>query len=364
MPVPMTTGQLRSKVADMEIGDYIKSSFYGNVSTYIGVPNGYVKGELPVTGSAYNVADGFYYMIKVAKGLLIADRVTAHTITWDYMNTNKLIQGVPWDSGNIIPTMTSNTSPSGVASTSSVYASGYDAWRAFDKVVNSDTGRWLSAAGTSAWLQYDFGEPKTIQKYTIVSGLFPAGSPKDWVFEASNTGAFTGEQVVLDRQYSQTGWTTAKRGYTFVNSNSYRFYRITVTANNGHTSYLAAIEELEMMETVGIIRSLTGGVAYADANGNKSTTDASKGGWPTNNEWDRYIVNFPQDKIQAGKTLDDVFHFSNLYTWTQDTFYTTSGSTYRTVRGGVSGATKVSNPTSSSSGVGYGFRPVFSYREE
>jgi hypothetical protein len=40
--------------------------------------------------------------------------------------------------------------------------------------------------------------------------------------------------------------------------------------------------------------SLSGGCAFADANGNMSTTNQSKYGFPTNNEWDKYIMNYIQ----------------------------------------------------------------------
>lgn len=128
------------------------------------------------------------------------------------------------------------------------------------------------------------------------------------------------------------------------------------------------MEELSVYckeDTKGIVRSLTGGVAYADANGNKSssTNYAGYGAWPTNSEWDKFIVNFPTDLIQSGKTLDDVFHWNNIYTWCQDTpNITAAPSTNRVYRGsshpnrwGYIVSTTVDNTR--------GFRPVFEYKE-
>jgi hypothetical protein len=120
-----------------------------------------------------------------------------------------------------------------------------------------------------------------------------------------------------------------------------------------------------------IVRSLTGGVAYADANGNKSTTDLGYGGFPVNNEWDKYIVNFPQELIQSGKTLDDVFHYTNVATWTQDTPSNgitfnnggTGSSSNRISRGAGYGLTGLLSISSSISNVSNGFRPVFEYIE-
>lgn len=112
---------------------------------------------------------------------------------------------------------------------------------------------------------------------------------------------------------------------------------------------------------VGVIRSLTGGVAYADASGNKSLTDQNKGAWPTNNEWDRYIVNFPVHKILVGKTLDDVFHWSGVHTWTQDT--SIQNSSYRTGRGNQSPNEVIVLGSANAVNV-RGFRPAFEYTDK
>lgn len=372
MGVPATTGQLRTKVSDMKIGDYIYCSYIGGstgpntVSTTQWNLNT-TKTEISVAGEA--TPNGGFYFVKTSKGLLVADRVVNHTVTWDTLNSGKWIQGNPIDFGNIIPVMTSNTAPSGVASASSVYTTNYDPFRAFDKNSGTDTLRWLSAGGvTSAWLQYDFGanNGKVVTRYGIISGLQASAAPKAWTFEGSNTGDFTGEQVILDSQTGQTGWTSTKRRFDIKSSGSYRFYRINITENNGNASYFAQIEELEMYETAGIIRSLTGGVAYADANGDKVTTAPSPqlGAWPTNNEWDKFVSNF--SLVQSGKTLDDVFHHvqaSGLCTWCQETpVLAIAANTTRVARGRLDGI-KLTTNTSSYSGVDYGFRPVFEYKE-
>jgi hypothetical protein len=216
MGVPATVGQLKSNIADMQIGDYIVCNYTassGAVGTFSNF-GGTAGTEIPVSSSA--TPNGTFYFVKVAKGLLVADRVVQHTISWDTLNAGKFIEG---------KTMTLGT-------------------------------------------------------------------------------------------------------------------------------------------TSGILRSLTGGVAYADANGNKSTTDLGYGAFPVNNEWDKYIVNFPQELIQSGKTLDDVFHFTNARTWVQDTWYNLN--TNRVQRGYTlanNGAKYISYFTSSSSSNTHGFRPVFEYIE-
>ncbi|MGN7765363.1 hypothetical protein [Paenibacillus sp. 22594] len=115
----------------------------------------------------------------------------------------------------------------------------------------------------------------------------------------------------------------------------------------------------------GTIRSLTGGVAFATKDGYKATTDQGFGAWPANNEWDRYISNYPVYKIQEGKNLDDVFHINGISTLCQDTPINGVGnaatSAHRTQRkGDVHGFwSNLSNYSHSL----LGFRPVFGYRE-
>lgn len=62
----------------------------------------------------------------------------------------------------LIPTMTSNTTPSGIASSSSMLNAGFAAYKAFDgvKAQSSMQGGWLaSASDYSPYLQYEFANP-------------------------------------------------------------------------------------------------------------------------------------------------------------------------------------------------------------
>jgi hypothetical protein len=355
MAVPATNGQLRTTLSDMKIGDYIVSNYQaasGAVGTFSNF-GGVAGTEIPLVGSA--TPNGSFYFIKTEKGLLVSDRVVQHTITWDTLNAGKVIQGFPWATGNIIPVMTSNNAPSGIARASSEQAS-YPAFNAF-----GGADRWMPTQNTlTGWLSYEFPTAMKIKGYRLLGHSSWQTLPKDWTFEGSNDGT---NWTILDTQRNVSDWaSTVYKNYPINNDVEYKTYRINVTANNGNLSWLG-IYELEMYEKLiqGSIRSLTGGVAFADANGNSSTTDQSKGAFPTNNEWDKYIVNFPIDKIQVGKTLSDVFnHLSTPRTWTQDTPMLSLGvSANRIARASTmlipSGSTTINNST--------GFRPAFEYKE-
>lgn len=55
-----------------------------------------------------------------------------------------------------IPTMTSNTTPEGEASASSIYSSEYDVYKAFNE---NSTDMWISASDPPQWIQYTFASP-------------------------------------------------------------------------------------------------------------------------------------------------------------------------------------------------------------
>lgn len=393
--MPMTTGQLKTKVSEMEIGDYIISSFNKNNDNAIGISldskmisflgdlSKYESTPIPITGSDGSTWGGYFFYVKVARGLLVADRVVRNSIPWDAINASKGIQGNPVNTGNIIPTMTSNTSPSGVASASSENSDNWGAWRLFDNTNSCYMSNLsINVNITPVTVQYDFGENKgkIVKAYSITvptSGIASSDmSMKSWTFEASNDGL---NWTVLDKKIGTTfPGSGAKVTYSIYNTNQYRYYRIKATESFGNGRI--CINELSMFDTVGTIRSLTGGVAYADANGNMSLIQPSpsKGNFPKNNEWDKYILSSDLDgKIVPGD--DNVWHHNAVYTWTQDTpsngtvtansgHSGTLSSTTRTARGNTSGGVQAAfkdwNPApSSTTGVAFGFRPVFEYQE-
>ncbi|GEC89782.1 discoidin domain-containing protein [Brevibacillus brevis] len=380
MPVPATTGQKRTRVSDMQIGDYIACEYWQNTA---GSPGSLsllgtaTRDEIPVTGMTAAPTSGnggTFYFVKVDKGLLIGDRVVNHSIPWDTLNTGRLIQGLPWNNGNIIPIMTSHTTPTGNVIASSIYRTAWDGWRAFD---GNNSTYWATQSGVlTGSLIYDFGSIKSVSAYSItIVDLNSNVPPINWTFEGWDESK--SEWTVLDSKLEYNGWKSSgmKIIFPLQKTESYSKFRLNITKSSPGSNL--GITELEMFEVVGSIRSLTGGVAYADANGNMSLTNQGKGAFPIINEWDKYIVNFPVDKIQSGKTLDDVFHYADNYSWVQETpLYGTWRDGAGSVGTGASASTRIVrgntnrsvwmdinyNSTSYTTTT-WGFRPVFEYKE-
>jgi hypothetical protein len=122
--------------------------------------------------------------------------------------------------------------------------------KAFDK---SNASKWNDAKveATDFWLQYDFGEltPRKITEYAIITANDSTDrDPKAWTLQASNTGAFSGEQVTVDT--ITDGALPDDRGAstTFVcdapPAQAYRYYRWVVS----DLKNLAAANSIQIAE--------------------------------------------------------------------------------------------------------------------
>lgn len=226
MPEPNTGGNLRTSIAEMEVGDYIKC--HANTSdappTLYGFGEDKSFAEMPVTGA--NSGNYFFYFVLVEKhevgGLLIADRVIRHSISWDVLNSSEYIEG---------------------------------------------------------------------------------------------------------KNYQ---WPT----------------------------------EFAVPDKTGILRSLGGGNSYADANGNSSKTDAGLGAWPTDNEWDTYIV---KKDYGTGAGRDDVWHWNGVGSWVQETPINGIAGNSSNAGSRWSKGWTVHHSGGSNGSAEYrsnlGFRPCFEYEE-
>ena len=132
-----------------------------------------------------------------------------------------------------------------LAFASSSYSQNFLPCKAFDGDIYTS---WATKDYTTAgWLGVDFGEPTLVQKYEIAArtkSIDGTGSaPNTWTFEGSNDKINWTE---LDTQVDQKSWEFGEtRSFLTKNKNSYRYYRINITKNNGLELY-TAIGELRM----------------------------------------------------------------------------------------------------------------------
>jgi len=138
---------------------------------------------------------------------------------------------------DLVPTMTSNTTPAPyVISMSDLYGA-YDAYYAFD-----DVGTTFLHTGPTCphWVKVDFGVGSNIavNGYSLRSRDGNVGqAPYDWTFEGSNNDA---DWSVLNSQSAQTFESGVVKEYYFSNVTSYRYYRLYVT--NTPAGYMSISE--------------------------------------------------------------------------------------------------------------------------
>lgn len=149
--------------------------------------------------------------------------------------------------GNIIPLMTSNTAPSGVASASGE-TTGRSPWLAFDGQTNTDWQAFDSSFLTLpdyVYLRYQFAVAKIcggyyiqssvrIENYTLNSNVFQVPghlrAPRTWTLEGSNNGT---DWTLLDSRSGVTDWGDGERRYfPFKNKTAYTYYQLAITDTN------------------------------------------------------------------------------------------------------------------------------------
>lgn len=121
--------------------------------------------------------------------------------------------------------------------------------RAFDGIVDIVDNGWINNGGTTGYIAYQLGVASRVQTYTVYpfsNGGSMDRNPKDWEFQGSNNGV---DWTTLDTQVNQTAWTfPLGNNYTFVNADTYSYYRLNFSANNGNG--YTAIAELAIYESI------------------------------------------------------------------------------------------------------------------
>lgn len=116
-----------------------------------------------------------------------------------------------------VPTMTSNTTPSGEAGASAVYQT-YDAWLAFD---GNDSSQWLNELNSS-YIYYKFTASKCIKKVVFINPTGGGGyKVATYQISASNDGS-DWTNLTDELTAAQTG---DLQQVTINNTNSYLYYR-------------------------------------------------------------------------------------------------------------------------------------------
>ena len=173
-------------------------------------------------------------------GIYVGVNNVARKVLWAYAGDENNVARKVYQSGNevSIPTMTSNTAPSGTASASSIQSNDYPAWKAFDKNENTFWASLLYGSDHNRWVQYDFGYlvlPLSIK----VKNYSSNNNAWSFVIEASTAGSSWDTLVDCSSNTAQVNTT-----YQISTSTMYRYYRYRCT--NGANTYRAGVYEFNV----------------------------------------------------------------------------------------------------------------------
>ena len=170
-------------------------------------------------------------------------------IMFNENNVKKMMKGndVIWIAEPIalIPIMTSNTTPSGVASASSFYGDRYP-YKAFNGVLDtSGSNSWCgSEAGIEQWLMYQFETAKIVQKIemcAVANGSYVRC--KNFKFQASNDGT---SFVDLMTGVYPNDTSLTKHEFIISNSKPYKYYRVNISDVYDASNVSCGLSHLQM----------------------------------------------------------------------------------------------------------------------
>jgi hypothetical protein len=186
---------------------------------------------------------------------------------------------------DIIPQMTSSTSPSGAVILSG-YAPAVGDYGLFDDANTITNGTQWAVNSPTGWGGYDFGagNSQCINKFSITSrSAYISHSPKDFNFEASDDGV---TWTVLGSWTGEATWgTKEQRWYSVTNSTTYRMYRINILVSYdaayvgiGEAQYIVADVATYINSWVQKQANTHYAIAIPDTSGTKTVTITNSSG--------------------------------------------------------------------------------------
>ncbi len=397
--------KVKTLLSTMQIGDAIKCTYGALTANTVGCFSLLGDTNLSlISKNGTTTPSGAFYFVKVAKGLLVADRNIQTGVSWANLNTARYIEGTKFSStllskadfnGSFLDSNGSSWTPtaSAVISTSTVREGTGSLYTPAGHYTTLNKSSF--ATGTNDFtLEFWMYIPST-QSYCGVSSFTTSAGTAGILIQ--HDGVWIGYSGSSTAISSSSGYYVigAWANYKLIRKNNVCYYFVdnvlkaqaAVTASintttfainarygsgsfSGSTAYydnFSFYQGARLTDKDVTIRLITGGVAYNNASNSLSLTDENLGGYPPTNEWDTYIVNSTLNStISAGS--NSAWNYVNngtyLPTWVGETPHLTLGASSNRVIRGVAKANGVSNQvtTTTTSGI-TGFRPVLEFTE-
>lgn len=223
-------------VGNTPLGYYNSQSFPQNFSTDDG------RVEVKVTGTKQNTSDAFPTTNNPSTRICIGFSIGYY----EEINKILLSSGGKYFSATkdnskyaLVPQMTSNTAPSGVASSADSSTIAFRAFRegqTYVTATNVKTGH----------VQYEFPVAQVINRYSLFAGSTVGALTQNitaWTFLGSDNGS---TWIELDRQ-TGVNWdvVSEKKEFEFKNITKYKMYRLSFTDSGNNSANNAYVRELQ-----------------------------------------------------------------------------------------------------------------------
>lgn len=190
------------------------------------------------TKTFYVSSPGYYeyYRVDVSENNGDSNYIEIHELTFKGYSVDTLISKND---------MTSNSDSSYVVSSSSYYGAPdtYYPYKAFNGTVGNEG--WITVDGTTTgWIKMQIPASKVLKRVKIAPRTgYTTAAPESFTIQGSMDDS---NWTTLSTLTGETSWSDATyNSYDITNDKSYKYYKIDVTANNGHASYLA-ISEIQL----------------------------------------------------------------------------------------------------------------------
>jgi hypothetical protein len=184
---------------------------------------------------------------------VLADSTTLLALMSSNNASDYLVRSTSWATASgLVPTMTSNTTPSGVVSASQENASSaYKAYKAFDN--DNSTGWYVNdEVSTNQWIGYDFGTAVTVRRVKVRPQYYNYARLKNINIQYSDDGSvYSGNNEFLVPNADQDN------EYILTDTGSHRYWRMFVSDDYGSTIGCAELQFYTCPETVGICDNST-----------------------------------------------------------------------------------------------------------
>lgn len=229
---------------------------------------------------------------------VFADNQLLATIMSSENAVNYLVRSKQFIKSELVPKMTSNTTPSGEAFASSSYqddVTTYGAWRAFD---GDDTGNrsQYTKQEVNAYLGYEFEEPVTVYSLKLIgmSNLYSSRNPSGYL-QGSNDGTTWENIKAINYRNAQT--------VTDVLSSGARYKAFRVYNSSNSSEYLQTLT-LQFYTEDGVTQNQTA-MSYIGASDYASDTLLSDTDWNEaiqNSEYFESVLNVKVPTMTSSTT--------------------------------------------------------------